>query len=311
MKSVIQTFLRAAAVAGLALLAGCAGVSTTQSGAIGVDRTQYMSSLVPEQALVQEAGHQYAEIVQEARAKGLLDRDPAQLSRVRAISQRLIAQTGVFRADAANWPWEVHVLSVDEVNAWCMPGGKIAVYTGLLAQIKPTDDELAAVLGHEIAHALREHARERVSQQMATSIGLSVLSMATGSPGASDLGGKLTEVMFTLPNSRTHETRPIVWASNWPRAPASIRAPPSRCGRKWARPTAMRRRSSCPPTRRPVPASANCSRPRRRYCRCTSRRAARPPNRPRVQAGLTGAARRAIVVSSGQARRSTRSATAS
>ncbi|KDB91294.1 peptidase, M48 domain protein, partial [Bordetella bronchiseptica D993] len=180
MKSVIQTFLRAAAVAGLALLAGCAGVSTTQSGAIGVDRTQYMSSLVPEQALVQEAGQQYAEIVQEARAKGLLDRDPAQLSRVRAISQRLIAQTGVFRADAANWPWEVHVLSVDEVNAWCMPGGKIAVYTGLLAQIKPTDDELAAVLGHEIAHALREHARERVSQQMATSIGLSVLSMATG-----------------------------------------------------------------------------------------------------------------------------------
>ncbi|MFQ6686663.1 M48 family metallopeptidase, partial [Bordetella pertussis] len=189
-----------------ALLAGCAGVSTTQSGAIGVDRTQYMSSLVPEQALVQEAGQQYAEIVQEARAKGLLDRDPAQLSRVRAISQRLIAQTGVFRADAANWPWEVHVLSVDEVNAWCMPGGKIAVYTGLLAHIKPTDDELAAVLGHEIAHALREHARERVSQQMATSIGLSVLSMATGSPGASDLGGKLTEVMFTLPNSRTHET---------------------------------------------------------------------------------------------------------
>lgn len=206
MKPVIQTFLRAAAVAGLALLAGCAGVSTTQSGAIGVDRTQYMSSLVPEQALVQEAGQQYAEIVQEARAKGLLDRDPAQLSRVRAISQRLIAQTGVFRADAANWPWEVHVLSVDEVNAWCMPGGKIAVYTGLLAQIKPTDDELAAVLGHEIAHALREHARERVSQQVAASIGLSVLSMATGSPGASDLGGKLTEVMFTLPNSRTHET---------------------------------------------------------------------------------------------------------
>lgn len=117
MKPVIQTFLRAAAVAGLALLAGCAGVSTTQSGAIGVDRTQYMSSLVPEQALVQEAGQQYAEIVQEARAKGLLDRDPAQLSRVRAISQRLIAQTGVFRADAANWPWEVHVLSVDEVKS--------------------------------------------------------------------------------------------------------------------------------------------------------------------------------------------------
>ena len=65
----------------------------------------------------------------------------------------------------------MHVLSSDEVNAWCMPGGKIAVYTGLLNKIKPTDDELAAVLGHEISHALREHARERVSQQMVTNLG--------------------------------------------------------------------------------------------------------------------------------------------
>ncbi|MNQ40904.1 TPR repeat-containing protein YfgC precursor [compost metagenome] len=100
----------------------------------------------------------------------------------------------------------MHVLSSDEINAWCMPGGKIAVYTGLIAKIKPSDDELAAVLGHEIAHALREHARERVSQQMATNLGLSVLSIAMGSSAATDLGEQLTSVMFTLPNSRTHET---------------------------------------------------------------------------------------------------------
>ncbi|WP_459614523.1 M48 family metallopeptidase [Bordetella sp. 2513F-2] len=187
-------------------LAGCAGVSTTQSGTVGIDRTQYMSSMVPEQALEQEADKQYAEIVQQASGKGLLDRDAAQVKRVRAISQRLIAQVGAFRPDAAAWDWEVHVISSNEVNAWCMPGGKIAVYTGLLSQIKPTDAELAAVLGHEIAHALREHARERVSQQMATSLGVSVLSIALGTPGVSDLGGKLAEVMFTLPNSRTHET---------------------------------------------------------------------------------------------------------
>jgi predicted Zn-dependent protease len=196
----------AGAALALAALAGCTGMNTTQSGAVGVNRTQYMSSMVPSQALEQEATQQYADILKQAQAKGLLDRDAKQLARVRAISQRLIAQTPVFRPDASGWQWEVHVLSSSEVNAWCMPGGKIAVYTGLISQIKPTDDELAAVLGHEIAHALREHARERVSQQMATNLGLSVLSIATGSSVASDLGEQLTSVMFTLPNSRTHET---------------------------------------------------------------------------------------------------------
>ena len=196
----------AGAVGALVLLAGCASVHTTGSGTVGVDRTQYMSSLVPSASLDQEADKQYRAIIDEARSKKQLDVDPAQVRRVQAITQRLIAQAPQFRPDAANWKWEVHVLSADEVNAWCMPGGKIAVYTGLLQQIKPTDAELAAVLGHEIAHALREHARERVSQQMATNLGLSVLSAVTGSSAASDLGGKLSEVMFTLPNSRTHET---------------------------------------------------------------------------------------------------------
>lgn len=197
---------RLAAALSLAALAGCTGMNTTQSGAIGVNRTQYMSSMVPSQALEQEANQQYADILKQAKAKNLLDRDAKQVARVRAISQRLIAQAGVFRPDASAWKWEVHVLTSDEVNAWCMPGGKIAVYTGLINKIKPTDDELAAVLGHEISHALREHARERVSQQMATNLGLQVLSIATGSSAASDLGGKLSDVMFTLPNSRTHET---------------------------------------------------------------------------------------------------------
>ena len=197
---------RVAAALSLVALASCTGMNTTQSGAIGVNRTQYMSSMVPSQALEQEANQQYADILKQAQAKNLLDRDAQLVSRVRTISQRLIAQTGVFRPDASSWKWEVHVLTSDEVNAWCMPGGKIAVYTGLINKIKPTDDELAAVLGHEISHALREHARERVSQQMATSLGLQVLSIATGSSAASDLGGKLSDVMFTLPNSRTHET---------------------------------------------------------------------------------------------------------
>ncbi len=192
--------------ASLAWLAGCAPMHTTQSGAVGINRTQYMSSLVPEQQLQAEAASQYTQLIQQARAQKALNPSAAQTRRVRNISQRLIRQVGVFRPDAANWKWEVNVLQSKEVNAWCMPGGKIAVYSGLIQQLKATDDELAAVIGHEIAHALREHARERVSQQMATGVGLSILAAVTGSQATTDLGGKLSEVMFTLPNSRTHET---------------------------------------------------------------------------------------------------------
>jgi len=187
------------------LAAGCSGVSTTQPGTIGVDRTQYMSGLVSESALEQEAGTQYSQMIAQAKAQGALDRNAAQVQRVNGISRKLIAQVGAFRPDALKWKWETHVITSKEVNAWCMPGGKIAVYTGLLDQVKPTDAELAAVIGHEISHALREHARERVSQQMATNLGLSVLAIATGSNAAADLGSQLTDVMFVLPNSRTHE----------------------------------------------------------------------------------------------------------
>lgn len=190
----------------LAALTGCASVQTTESGTIGVERKQFMAASVPAAQLQQEANKQYAQMMSEARAAGALDANAAQVQRVRAITQRLIAQVGAFRADAAGWPWEVHVISADDVNAWCMPGGKMAVYTGLINKIKPTDDELAAVLGHEMAHALREHSREQISQQMATQVGLSVLSAVTGVAAAGDLGAALTNVMFTLPNSRTHES---------------------------------------------------------------------------------------------------------
>lgn len=187
-------------------IGGCASVQTTGSGAVGVERKQYMSGLVSEQALQQEATKQYAAMMGQAKAQGALDSNAAQTKRVRAITQRLIQHVGVFRPDAAQWDWQMHVVNSDEVNAWCMPGGKMAIYAGLINKIKPTDDELAAIIGHEMAHALREHSREQVSQQMATGIGLSVLSAVTGMPAVGDMGSELTKVMFTLPNSRTHET---------------------------------------------------------------------------------------------------------
>lgn len=192
-------------VAGASLLVACTAMDTTGSGVVGIERKQYMSSLISEAELYQTATSQYNTMVSQARAQSALDVNATQTKRVRAIAQRLIQQVGVFRPDAQNWNWEIHVFKSNEVNAWCMPGGKMAVYTGLIDKTKATDDELAAVIGHEMAHALREHSREQMSQQMATNLGLSVLSAVTGSALVGDLGSTLTDVMFSLPNSRTHE----------------------------------------------------------------------------------------------------------
>lgn len=186
-------------------VAACAPMHTTQSGAVNVQRAQYMSPLVSAQQLDQEAQRQYAATLKQAKAQKRLDTNPQQLKRIQAISQRLIQQVGVFRPDARNWNWEIHLIDSNEANAWCMPGGKMAVYSGLIKQLNPTDDELAAVIGHEMAHALREHSREQVSQAVASSLGLSVLAAITGSQQTADLGAKLNEVMFRLPNSRGHE----------------------------------------------------------------------------------------------------------
>lgn len=206
MNSVVRK-LKVATTMGLTtLLVACTAMETTSSGSVGIQRKQYMSGLVSEAELHQTAVQQYNQMMGQARAQKALDVNAAQTQRVRTIAQRLIQQVGVFRPDALQWDWEIHVINSNEVNAWCMPGGKMAVYTGLINQTQATDDELAAVIGHEMAHALREHSREQMSQQMVTNMGLSILSAVTGNAAAADLGGTLTDVMFNLPNSRTHET---------------------------------------------------------------------------------------------------------
>jgi len=193
------------ALALVALAAGCQTTATTQPGVVGVERRQAM--LISSNRINRAAEQAYRDTLAEAEKKGQLNRDPAQVARVRAISRRLIPKTAAFRADAPEWKWETNVISAKDVNAWCMPGGKIAVYTGLIERLKPTDDELAAVMGHEIAHALREHGRERASQMMAQQIILDVVTVVAGLPeDTKRLSETVLDVTLNLPNSRTHET---------------------------------------------------------------------------------------------------------
>lgn len=197
-----------ALVCALGIGAGaCTTVQTTSPGVVGVDRSQRMSPLVSEAQLKEGARLAYQQVLSEARAENVLNRDPAQLARVRTIAQRIIAKSGAFRAAAPGWPWEVNVISVPEANAWAMPGGKMAVYSGLIEKLGPTDDQLAAVIGHEIAHVLREHHRERASEVVTQNVALGVVGAVTGvSPGTLDLAQLALQVTLQLPHSRAQET---------------------------------------------------------------------------------------------------------
>jgi predicted Zn-dependent protease len=185
-------------------LASCQTVQTTQPGAVGVEREQSM--LLSSAQVDKSAALAYQQEMKKAAAKKALNRDAAQVARVRVIALRLIPGTAAFRPDAPKWAWETNVITSNDVNAWCMPGGKMAVYTGLIEKLKVTDDELAAVMGHEIAHALREHGRERASQAAAQSMVLSVGGALLGlGDNSVQLAQVITDVTINLPNSREHE----------------------------------------------------------------------------------------------------------
>jgi predicted Zn-dependent protease len=185
-------------------LAGCA--STTNDSVAGVKRSQFM--LLPASSVDTMSSQAYTETLKEAQTKKTLNVDKAMVDRVRGISNKLIAQVGVFRPDAVNWKWEVNVEKNDQLNAYCMPGGKIMVLSGLVEKINATDDELGAVIGHEIAHALREHGRERMSQAYVQQFGLQALAgFATGTTGAVAVqaAGMGSQLFFSLPNGREQE----------------------------------------------------------------------------------------------------------
>jgi predicted Zn-dependent protease len=196
---------RTAVAAGLLCLAvACTTVQTTEPGAVGIDRKQRM--LVSNEDVAAGAEQAYAQELQKASQTGKLNTDPALTARVRHVSERLIPVTAVFRRDAPGWKWEINTLKTDDMNAYAMPGGKIMVYSGLVEKLNLTDAELAAVIGHEISHALREHTRERVSRAYAQQLALAGVAVVTGAgAGALDLANQVASVTFQLPHSREQE----------------------------------------------------------------------------------------------------------
>jgi predicted Zn-dependent protease len=184
-------------------LANCAQ-NTTKKGSVGVKRQQIM--LVSSTEMKKGAVQAYSQVLAKAKKEGNLNPNKKQLQTLRTIANRLTSQTYVFRKDAPNWDWEVNIIKSKQLNAWCMPGGKIAFYTGIIEQLKLTNAEIAAIMGHEIAHALREHGRERASQAQMQGLGLAFLGVLTGAKSSTlNLTSLVMNVTMTLPNSREHE----------------------------------------------------------------------------------------------------------
>ena len=174
---------------------------------VDVGQSSSMRKLIPAESLEQSARQQYRQTLSEANSKGALAPDDyPQLKRLRAIANRLIPFTSQWNPDARKWKWEVNLIGSKQLNAWCMPGGKIAFYTGILEQLQLNDDEVAMIMGHEMAHALREHARERLAKSKATSMGLSVASQLLGLGQLGDVAANVGTQLLTLKYSRDDET---------------------------------------------------------------------------------------------------------
>jgi predicted Zn-dependent protease len=195
---------------GATLLLLSPGLALAQEGGregVDVGGNSLFSRLVPAETVERSAAQQYAEMLQQAAAQNALGgKNHPQVRRLRAIAQRIIPHAVGWNPRARGWRWEVNLIGSRQVNAFCMPGGKIAFYSGILDQLKLTDDEVATVMGHEIAHALREHARARMAKNAATGIGANLLSNVLG---LGQLGQTVTSYgaqLLTLQFSRSDES---------------------------------------------------------------------------------------------------------
>ena len=181
-----------------ALLSACA---TSPTG-------RHQLSLVSEKTAIQASKESYVTQMSELKSQGKLVTDPKIIQRVDRITGRLVAQAVIKRPDSAKWDWSVEVIDDPKtVNAWCMAGGRMAVYTGLLEKVDPTDDELAQVMGHEISHALANHTAERMSVALATQAGVAIAGILSDNAAAAmSVTALAASVAVELPNSRAAES---------------------------------------------------------------------------------------------------------
>lgn len=189
------------------VLAAGATAAVPALAQVDVGQGSALRNLVPAEELENAAGKQYGQMMAEAQAKGALApaSDP-QLQRLRNIARRQIPHAAPWNDRARRWQWEVNLIRSEQINAFCMPGGKIAFYTGILEKLKLSDDEAAMIMGHEMAHALREHARSRVAKTNATGMGLSIAAQLLGLGQLGDVAANLGTQLLSLKYSRDDET---------------------------------------------------------------------------------------------------------
>ena len=188
------------------LAAGSAAVAAPALAQVDVGPSSNLRKLVPAEELENAAGEQYAQLLADARSKGALA--PAgnpQLQRLQRIATKLVPQTAQWNDRSKGWRWEVNLLGSKQINAFCMPGGKIAFYTGILDQLQLSDDEAAMIMGHEMAHALREHARARIAKSQGTGTLLSLGAQLLGLGQLGDVAASLGTQVLTLKFSREDE----------------------------------------------------------------------------------------------------------
>jgi len=199
------------ALHGRRVLAGAMLAATVMPGAalaqIPECKRSSFTKVVSAQQLEQAATEQYRQMLQQASSKKALGpKDHPQVVRLRTIADRIIPFTSECNGDARNWKWEVNLLGSQELNAFCMPGGKIAFYYGILSKLQLDDDEVAAIMGHEVSHALLEHARERMGKTTATKLGIELGAALFGLGNAGRMAGDLGGQLLTLKFSRDDES---------------------------------------------------------------------------------------------------------